>query len=374
MIRKILYVAVILLCGSNFAFAQENKKLEIGDEAPPLRYAKWLQGPKPITEIDKNKLYVIEFWATWCGPCIHAMPHLSELSQKYAGQIDFIGCDVWENSYGGPKDQESYLAKVSRFVQDQFKLGRLTYNVIMDNSAEDMGNKWLKAAGIQGIPSSFVIEKGRIVWIGHPHELDSVLIDIIDGKYDMKAEKERKLRQEKGNEEISAAYSAAIKVYKEAEAAKDYDRALRLVDSAINKFPADSYLFTSDKFLLLLQQYGEAKAIAYGNELQKERLPGQMLIVNLYKKDSLSKNINQFCADVIKKWNIGNANVLDIQATFEARANNFKAAAETQRMAIKKAKTEKDNPAMTESVIADMEKRAGEYEKKAEDSSGQQKK
>lgn len=88
--------AVLTICTQQMK-AQDKKRLSVGDDAPTLKYSKWLQGAKPITAIDPNKTYVIEFWATWCGPCIAAMPHLSELSKKYAGKIEFIGCDVWEN-------------------------------------------------------------------------------------------------------------------------------------------------------------------------------------------------------------------------------------------------------------------------------------
>lgn len=363
--RYLTGLLVVVICAGQ-AGAQEKQKLQIGDPAPPLKYAKWLQGPRTITEINKNKLYVIEFWATWCGPCIQAMPHLSELAKKYTGKIDFIGCDVWENMYGGPKDQEYYLPKVTRFVQDQYKLGRMTYNVIMDNTAGDMANAWLKAAGIEGIPSTFVISKGRIAWIGHPLYLDSILVAIVAGTYDVQAEKDRQARQAKRNEEMSAGYNAAIKAYKDAEAAKDYDKALGLMDTAIAKFPTSSYMFVTDKFMLLLQQQGEEKAIAYGRELQKEKLAGQVLIANLYAKDSLSKAVNEFGAEAVKEWDMANAKVLDILATFEARAGHYQEAAETQQKAVDKAKTEKDNPGMTDSVISDMQKKADEYQKKAD--------
>ncbi|HEY8387426.1 MAG TPA: thioredoxin domain-containing protein [Parasegetibacter sp.] len=241
--------------------AQGKKVLQVGDPAPPLKYAKWIQGANPITELKKDKLYVIEFWATWCGPCIAAMPHLSELAKKYEGKIDFIGCDVWEHKYGGPKEQESYLSKVTKFVQDQFNLGRLTYNVIIDNNAEDMAKNWLDAAGIGGIPSSFVIADGKIAWIGHPHYIDSILTGVINGTFDVAAERERQEARRKKQDAQSAGYKNAMAAYKKAEEEKDFAKALQLVDSAIAKFPSNSYMFVTDKFMLLLKHVGEEKAI-----------------------------------------------------------------------------------------------------------------
>jgi thiol-disulfide isomerase/thioredoxin len=370
--RTINYKIVYCLLSMLFAFSlsnaqgdeQEKTKLQIGDQAPPLKYAKWIQGPEPILEIDNNKIYVIEFWATWCGPCIQAMPHLSELATKYKGKIDFIGVDVWENTYGGPKDQESYLKKVSGFVKDQNKMRRLTYNVIMDNTAEDMGSRWLKDAGIGGIPSSFVIDKGKIAWIGHPHYIDSILVAVLDGSYDALKEKQRRIDQAKKNTERSAGYRAAINEYKVAKEGKDYGKALRLMDSAIARFPAYNYMFTTDKFMLLLDYFGEEKAIDYGRDLQKEKLPGQVLIANLFKEDKLPKKVYEFAIETLKNWN-ANAKTLDIQALLEARIGRFKDAAVTQRKAVEKAKAEKDNPAMTETVIEELEKKAKDYEKKA---------
>ena len=363
--KHLIVFAMMFVLGMVMAEAQDKQPLQVGDPVPELKYAKWVQGPKPIKKIDPEKLYVVEFWATWCGPCIQAMPHLSELSKQYAGKIDFIGCDVWENNHGGSKDQESYKSKVTAFVRDQKKMGRLTYNVIMDNTAEHMGNNWLKAADIQGIPTTFVINKGVIVWIGHPHYLDSILTAVLAGTHDVAAERQRRIEQAEKIRQATAGPTAAMKAYKDAESAKEYNKALRLTDSAIAKYADDKYMFVTDRFMLLLNHFGEDQAIAYGREMQKEKLPGQVLIANLYTSENLSKKVNEFCVEAIREWKMDAAHVLDILATFEARSGNYKQASETQRRAVEKAKAEKDNPAMTAGVISDYQKKADEYQKKA---------
>lgn len=361
--------AVLTICVQQTT-AQGKKRLTVGDDAPALKYSKWIQGAEPIKAIDPNKTYVIEFWATWCGPCIAAMPHLSELAKKYAGKIEFIGCDVWENTHGGNKDQESYLPKVTKFVQDQYKLGRLTYNVIADNTAEDMGNNWLKAAGIGGIPSSFVIQKGKIAWIGHPHYLDSILVAVNSGVYNVQAEKQKYDDREKKMAEVQVRFDAAIKLYKDAEAANDYDNALKLADEAIAKYPDNRYMFTTDKFMILLRHFGEEKAIAYANELQKDKIPGQVLIANLMTTEQLPQSVIEFCITAVKKWDDGkNPKVLEILADFQARAGLYKDAAISQTKAVELAKSLKNDPqwgpVLTEGVISDYQKKAEEYQKKA---------
>jgi uncharacterized protein (TIGR03435 family) len=59
---------------------------KIGDVPPPLTLAKTIQG-SPATEISweklKGKVVVLEFWATWCGPCVAAMPHLKDLAEQF---------------------------------------------------------------------------------------------------------------------------------------------------------------------------------------------------------------------------------------------------------------------------------------------------
>src|SRR6266568_1760611 len=56
--------------------------LKPGDLAPALTVTKWLQG-RPVPKFEPGGVYVVEFWATWCGPCIAFMPHLAELQARY---------------------------------------------------------------------------------------------------------------------------------------------------------------------------------------------------------------------------------------------------------------------------------------------------
>ena len=64
--------------------------LKVGDPAPKLQAGKWIQG-EPVQEFSSNSVYLVEFWATWCGPCKAAIPHINEVCLKFKDRGFEIG-------------------------------------------------------------------------------------------------------------------------------------------------------------------------------------------------------------------------------------------------------------------------------------------
>jgi thiol-disulfide isomerase/thioredoxin len=103
---------LLLLLGMMAASTQaQNDQLlsfNIGDPAPPLRVRAWIKGA-PVSAFGKGSAYVVEFWATWCRPCIAAMPHLSALAAEYQDKVTVVAIDIYEN-------KSTSLEKVKAFA------------------------------------------------------------------------------------------------------------------------------------------------------------------------------------------------------------------------------------------------------------------
>ena len=136
--------------------------LGVGSNAPSLEGVTWVQGDEVKSLNEKGKLYIIECWASWCGPCIAMIPHMNDLHKKYAEKgLVVVGMNVFEEG----------LDNTKAFVKAQGE--GMSYRVAYSG---EQGNNfelaWLVASNTQGLPQAFVAKDGKIIYKGHPGALN----------------------------------------------------------------------------------------------------------------------------------------------------------------------------------------------------------
>lgn len=187
--RHMAFLAILMLAAS-FASAgpEGSAKLSIGDPAPALKVDQWVKG-ESVDPAKSGQAVLIEFWATWCGPCIDSIPHLTRLQRDYGSKgLRVVGFTA--------EDPSNSLDSVRDLVARQ--KDRLGYAIAFEKG-DSTTQAWLEASGEMGLPSAFLVDRtGRLAWIGHPMELDHDVIErVLAGQFDVQiARRKREVNQQ----------------------------------------------------------------------------------------------------------------------------------------------------------------------------------
>ncbi|MHC5022819.1 MAG: TlpA disulfide reductase family protein [Planctomycetota bacterium] len=268
MMRSVLTAGVLLgLCATPATYAGDDE-LTIGDEAPKIEISHWLKGEQ-FEEFENDQVYVMEFWATWCGPCIASMPHISELQEKYADyDVTFVGVS-----------DEPLPTVVSFLFKEHKGDGKIhndrTQYTLTTDPDKSVYKSYMTAAGQRGIPTAFIVGKDQhIEWIGHPMSIDEPLDAVVRDSWDRDA---FKVKFEKKMAAAKAERKAHDQIRK-AMVDGDHAEAIRLMDDFLEEQP-DNIGLKQQKFTMLLVQMDKpAEAYEYADQVITEHWDEAMLL------------------------------------------------------------------------------------------------
>ncbi|MBL8722934.1 MAG: TlpA family protein disulfide reductase [Planctomycetes bacterium] len=134
------------------------QKPTVGAQAPAIVASSWLnwQGDAPTLESLQGRVVLLEFWGTWCGPCVRAMPGIQKLHDRYRER----GLTVLAISYETPEKMQPFLQA----------------NAYTMPVGSDPEKKTIAAYGISGWPTTILLDKeGKVAHVGSPYDAEEAV-------------------------------------------------------------------------------------------------------------------------------------------------------------------------------------------------------
>lgn len=140
---SLLFAALLLLNGCRNTRSQPPALP--GNPAPPFSLRDGSGRSVSLSDFS-GKIVVLDFWATWCGPCKDAVGELEALHRKYAGRgVVILGISV--------NKERDAAERVGAFARQR----KLTYPLVIDDGGA------YQAYGVTRIPATFVLDRGHII-------------------------------------------------------------------------------------------------------------------------------------------------------------------------------------------------------------------
>jgi thiol-disulfide isomerase/thioredoxin len=216
--HAILTVSILLCAAASVASGSP----QIGDKAPAIKVAKWVtQRPPALPGEPKAEkhVFLVEFWATWCQPCLQSIPHLAELHKKHEKD----GLVVISISNEEPELIETFIRKKQKMPQ-------------FVGSDDEMATTTAWTKDIPTIPHAFVVDrKGIVAWEGNPladvGAMDTAIKEVLAGTYD--------IAEAKRTAETAKEYGRLMSELQPAYAMRDEDKLFKLLDRMIELRPGE---------------------------------------------------------------------------------------------------------------------------------------
>ncbi|MER9196919.1 TlpA family protein disulfide reductase [Mesorhizobium australicum] len=223
--------------------------VRMGSPAPSIKVEDWLRG-EPVADFQPGKVYIVEFWATWCKLCAAEMLELMQLQEKYNDSgLEVVAVAANEDAPTAVEARTNLKAWLTE------KCSHLNYRIAFDHTGE-MNKLWRDPSFSVGIPTSFVVDRdGNIAFIGPPSQLDEILPKVLNGSWRISnkakaadteriARSEPMAREQALKQPIDDRFWAAVKL-------EDWKTVLWAIEEGIALMPDDINFRLAHAHLLL---------------------------------------------------------------------------------------------------------------------------
>ncbi|MBX3351928.1 MAG: redoxin family protein [Phycisphaeraceae bacterium] len=330
-----LFASAVVLAAPALAQGQ----LVVGDKAPKLSNVTWLKGDS-VSSWQPGEVYVLDFWAPWCGPCIAAMPHMNDLHKKYEDKgVTILGVSIWPRPGMTPTAEFIESHVVNADANEKMLYG------IAEDIEMATARAFMDATGSQGIPTVMIVDKqGRLAWVGHPmnKDFDESLDAIVNDTYDIEARAVESRRKA----EIEATVRPILSSLREAAGARQWDVVVSKLDELIAMdYNAAQYTLTKVNVLAThLKKYDQAWATGWAaiKGVAKDDAQGlnglAWFIVDSKAIETRDLDLAMAAATRASELTGGtNASILDTLAHVHYRKGDRAKAIEVQKKAIENA-------------------------------------
>ena len=166
-------VLVVLVASPTLSFAQvgmSGTRLQAGSPVPEFSFASFDDPTVTITNVDfEGQVYLLDFWGTWCAPCIKEIPHLEEAYERYSGS----GFEILSVAFlDDPED-------IKQFRENRYSMPWLHTRVTRedDNSIRDLFE-------ITGFPRPILVDEDGFILATDDELRGNKLLDVIDAAYE----------------------------------------------------------------------------------------------------------------------------------------------------------------------------------------------
>ena len=278
--RKLIYIFTLLTFGN--IYAQSN--IKVNGKAPKINITNWIENI-PNDKNLNDKYIVLEFWATWCGPCIAAVPHMNEIQEEFK-QKDLYYISITDES----------IAKVER------SLKRIEFKsiVVTDLTKETQINFGDGIKGLDQYPLTVLIDKSGIIkWVGEPKNLNSAIMSkfLSNGNtenIDFDLEKNVNLKEQKQTFDFKELMSnKEVKYYFELQETQSTETSKQEMGTSIIKL----------KSYKLEDIYNDILNIK-NDQLELPEIIKNKRFDLIYKNTEEPKNLNLLEKDILKNLNL----------------------------------------------------------------------